>query len=91
MYVQSTHLIDRCPVAGGQEGVDAVARRREGRGMRALFRGHRPQPLHRPGVEHVDHAGIADRDVKLLIEAIEEDDIGNAAISGPIGYFASPV
>ena len=31
------------------------------------------------GVEHVDHAGIADRDVELTTLGIEPDDVGHAA------------
>jgi hypothetical protein len=33
--------------------------------MRAFFLGHARQPFHRPRVDHVDDAGIADRDIEL--------------------------
>src|SRR5437879_614183 len=77
--IQLTHLIDRRTMACRQKGVDVVARRGEGRGVRAFFRQHRSDPLHCPGIEHVDHARIANRDVELVALAVEKNHIGLAA------------
>ena len=73
-----------------RHGACAAERRRAGRRpAKAPWYGRpsrsRPLPrlFHGRGVEHVDHAGIADGDIELLALAIEEDDVGHAAQSLP--------
>src|SRR5437899_1378068 len=62
-----------------QEGVHGVADGVEPDRVRTAFRRDALKTAHRPGVEDVDDARIANRDIEMPKSGVEEDDVRRAA------------